>query len=378
MIKPNITTICIMFLFIISSNKNIKLITDNTILNFRSHHKKIGTKFFHFTALIGIYYGINNIVSKYNLNNYLNLYHCLVLLLSRKLFIVQSLLYNSIKFIPKTSFEKSFLIILVSYLITDLSHFIFNESTYSSSYKNKKNMTFIKQKFEHNFYLPSLILDSILSYEPKLIRGYASFPHSLEEEVENANKKFINKKIPKYYLNEINPVVDNIISSFLSNNKNLKSKRVINIDELYFTNNSMDNISESDYVVDNYHIDGFFPNIGINTYRLLITYQQSENDNSKTDFILENCKTKNTNYVIFDFNSQVHRAMLDKNSKTPRVLLKFHFITYNKNIPLFIVNNYIRLLEKFYIKMRKDKNVHRSISSIKTDLLRPVDMTYNL
>ena len=70
--------------------------------------------------------------------------------------------------------------------------------------------------------------------------------------------------------------------------------------------------------------------------------------------------------------------MLDKNSKTPRILLKFHFITYNKNIPLFIVKNYIRLLETLYKNMRTDKNVKRLTANIKTDLLRPVDLTYNL
>ena len=221
-------------------------------------------------------------------------------------------------------------LIISSYLLTDISHYIADEKTYSSKYKNDSKSNFIGNKIRHHLYLPLLIMDSIIFKNLPLYFNEIEIDNSLieyiEENNQNTNHRFTNKNIDFDY----NINVDNIIKLFLDKNKlDKKYIKLSEIDELYITN-CKKKPSSLEKVVDNYHIDGHIPNLfGLNTYRILILLQKDKNDKSKTCF--KSVKVPdNTNIIIFDYNGQIHKADLDNESDficKNRVLLKLHFIT---------------------------------------------------
>lgn len=120
------------------------------------------------------------------------------------------------------------------------------------------------------------------------------------------NRRFTNLEIDFNYKLD----VDGIIKSFIEDNKldyDYDYDKIKEIDELYITNSSFES-KNLDKIVDDFHIDGHIPNIfGIKTYRLLILLQKDKFDKSETVF--KNQKNNdNNNYIIFDYNTQVHKA----------------------------------------------------------------------
>ena len=143
---------------------------------------------------------------------------------------------------------------------------------------------------------------------------------------------------------------------------------------MYITNSNFES-KNLDKIVDDYHIDGHIPDMfGIRTYRLLILLQKDKNDKSET--IFKNQKQKNgTNYIIFDYNRQVHKANIIKDNKIRknRILLKIHFITYPKYIPQKYRDIYVKLLVSTNRLMRKTQNKNNNfyfLPKLKKEILK--------
>ena len=115
----------------------------------------------------------------------------------------------------KLSMFNTIILIILSYLITDLSHIIFNEPTYRSKYNG------IKKKLNHHLFLPLLILDSIFFKPCYFKSGEVEIDNELLEYTNNikVNKRFTNLELNFSY----NLDVDSSIRKFLEDN-NLNHK----------------------------------------------------------------------------------------------------------------------------------------------------------
>lgn len=360
---------------------------EEEVNNFRNSHTKLGVKLFHFIALCGLIYGFYLLIFEHLKIKIIILPLLIIYILSSslKLFVIFFIIsYILININYKLNIYNTIILIFVSYLLTDLSHIIFNEPTYRSKYNNEKEMNYILKKVKHHLYLPLLILDSVLFKPCYFKSGSVEINKDLIEYTNNinVNKKFTNKKINIDHDLDMDHglEIDNIIQSFLSeNNLNHKYEKIPEIDELYITNCKFKS-SNLDKVVDDYHIDGHIPNIfGIRTYRLLILLQKDKNDKSQTIF-KHYKQLKNTNYIIFDYNSQVHRADIAtdyKNISKNRVMFKIHFITYSPFIPNKCKEIYKKLLILTNRLMRKTQEKNKNyyfLPKLKKEILRPIEI----
>ena len=346
------------------------LLSREEIKNFRDSHTKNSVKLFHFIALCGFSYGYTLLYKDINYIVFPFYFYVCSPKLTFLFYIFSCLLKQ---FYIQVNIYKIISLIISSYLLTDISHIIFKEKTYRSKY-DKIDQDYILTKIKHHLYLPLLILDSIF-YKP----CYYSYG------TEKANQYLLNYgknvKVEKKFTNiSLNYDVDisHIIDKFLTeNNLNLNYEYVQEINELYITNGNYKS-SNLDKIVDKYHIDGHIPNIfGINTYRVLICLHKDENDPSKTifkDFIPD----ENTNYVIFDYNQQLHKANISNLNHDNRICIKLHFITYSKYISKFFVNFYKNTLIYTNKLMRKVQNNNNNnyyiLPDIKKELLRNLEI----
>lgn len=372
-------------------------ITKEDINGFNDSHKKKIIQLFHFIALCGFTYGYSLLIIDHLGSNYIPILFTIYILHSSikivaVYLIIALLLYNSIG--VKLNIYYTIFLIVVSYLLTDLSHYLFSEPTYSSKYKNKKNIDFMYMKFKHHLYLPLFILNSILFKPCYFSSGHVKINEKVLNNIDintiDVKKKFTNKKIDKelaeklYHNTNLDNDISKIIKSFLLEHRlNHNYERLDNMDELYITNPSFKAL-KIDKVVDDYHIDGHIPNIlGIKTYRLLILLQKDEKDKSRTLF-KHHIPSNNSNYIIFDYNGQVHRAYIPMNTLNnitkKRVLLKIHYITYPHYMSKKMVEMYKYMVIKTNRLMRQFQNKNKNnyftnvLHVLKRDLLKPIEI----
>lgn len=127
-------------------------------------------------------------------------------------------------------------------------------------------------------------------------------------------------------------------------------ENVNDMDEIYYSNpkNNYNKINlygaTSNYDV---HKDCIFNFNGIKFYRVLIGLS---NNNSNMITYFNNLKTghkiNSGDYIVFDFDKSTHQVIKDTEKKTPRILLKLHYIVcenckYNENYVKFIKQIYI-------------------------------------
>jgi hypothetical protein len=372
----------------------MNILSEEIISNFRSHHLNIGNILTHLIALGFIFLSLRNILKKIININYLYIFFILLYgYYSIKILIILIIFFYVCNFIPKVknikSFKINFGILILAYLTTNLSHFIFDESTYSSSYKNNSYEEWIKTKIIHNLFLPILIIDSLIFKKNNFDSGNININNisnvGINNTLKNNDKKIFNSYLKK---DDYNIYLDDVIKKFLKKNnlKNYNYKFVEDIDELYSTNSNISNMKELDKVVEKYHIDGHIPNwlSFIRTYRILILINKDKNDDSQTFFINQEYK-ENDNYWIFDYNGQVHKALLDKrkNKKEKRILIKKHFIIYPKNTYDFLIelykktliytNKYMRYMQNnFNIRCRYISIFIKILSNIRFEIMRPI------
>ena len=378
---------------------------------FRNNHTKSGTIWGHLIALIVFSFGYINLLYPTGSCVYIILlFLAIYLVVSIKLTIIYaiilSLLYSLVKFIESNNFKYSntstrvfisILIIAIGYLITDVSHLYFNEKTYSSTYKNKKNK--YNKKVIHHFLLPLLILDS--AFYKKTMFGCGKI--NIDNEAQSYLITYMNnlvadkkKDIINVYLKDsdinfdiINKIrIDEIISDFYKQNnldhQKIKHSLTEDIDELYSTNKKYLS-NKTSKSVEEYHIDGHIPNIffGIKTFRILILIDKDTNDNSYTNFFEQNkC---DGNYWVFDYNRQVHKGVLDTNPSITkdRILLKKHFIIYPAETNPKILEKYTNFLITSNKNMRKLQNkkysnivskIYIAQSKLKNKLMEPLSI----
>lgn len=131
-------------------------------------------------------------------------------------------------------------------------------------------------------------------------------------------------------------------NSLCDGNPNCKIVDVSEMNELYysnFTSTSNTTASKNYYGAtgnivihkDCHHICSF-PNVAL--YRILIGLSDNDNDNIITKFTHFDVghKINKNDYVLFDFARTTHQVVkLDPNIKTPRILLKMHFIVFEND-----------------------------------------------
>ena len=112
-------------------------------------------------------------------------------------------------------------------------------------------------------------------------------------------------------------------------------KNVAEIDELYYSNppKSLKNINLYG-AISNYdiHRDSIFNFDGIKMYRVLIGLTDG-NKTITTYFnkFNEGKKINKNDYIVFDFDNTTHQVIKENEEKTPRILLKLHFIVSNNS-----------------------------------------------
>ena len=82
---------------------------------------------------------------------------------------------------------------------------------------------------------------------------------------------------------------------------------------------------------------------------------------------------------FFDYNRQLHKGVLsnNKNIKNKRILLKIHFILYDKNKPKYLINLYKKILTMGNYSSRNIQSSKYNIiktSYIKNFILKPLNI----
>jgi len=128
-------------------------------------------------------------------------------------------------------------------------------------------------------------------------------------------------------------------------------ERVIEMNELYYSNPSPDFEKRNLYgVAANLipHRDCILFNFrGIHLYRVIIGLTEGNHD-TITHFINHNLEHKinRGDYMIFDFDRTLHQVKKENKNKTPRILLKLHFIVCDLDN---CSKEYIYFVKCFYV-----------------------------
>lgn len=261
----------------------------------------------------------------------------------------------------KISFEPNgvqcILIATLAIVLTECFHVISGEATYRSTYANVTTGKWLSKMIAHNLLLVPLIIDACID-RPLWSSHHISLKDDTVKPIleladrAKTSKRFTN--IPYHAQQDID--ISSVVKLHAGNNALFRY--VPSMDEIYISDpsypaNGLATNSEA------FHIDGHVPNLwGCRTYRVLISISDPSWDKSKTDFLLERNRQHGDNVLIFDYNAEVHRALLDHGNHpvavdaTKRVLLKRHVITFPRWMPSWYVDVYTWVIEWIHHRMR--------------------------
>lgn len=243
--------------------------------------------------------------------------------------------------------------IFYGFILQELCHWFTNEKTFSSSYYDSLNISFLKKYILQSLYLIPLLIDTtICSKFNKVFINNNNISHTkleseLDDDIDKIND-WVLKQNPSHdftthwwYVK-----LDDIKHSFqrISKSKNIFNslhtifdlnmyniERIESMDEIYVS--SFNEKFNSDKVFFSHHIDGpmgIFP--GIKVYRSIVAV--TENEYISTNFPMHNqdyCLSKG-DFLGFDYNRDIHYIYKNNENKVPeyRVVLKIHYLIYPK------------------------------------------------
>jgi hypothetical protein len=214
--------------------------------------------------------------------------------------------------------------------------------------------------------------------------GIGKLPENLENILDNISKEY-NNLIPNknastyhtWYCNMPPSIKENVKRiqqddfwhNLCDGNTNCRIFNTNEVDELYYSNPSNDLDKINLYgTVSNYgiHQDGIYNFIGIKYYRVIIGLTNG-NDNIITYFTKFKVgkKINKGDYIVFDFDKSTHQVIKDSEKRTPRILLKLHFIVcenaeYSQQYIEFIKQLYLyyEFITRYIVKIGTDPKTY--------------------
>jgi hypothetical protein len=195
--------------------------------------------------------------------------------------------------------------------------------------------------------------------------GIGKLPNELQTVLDDISTEYYNmipdknvsthhiwyKDMPSHIKTKVQAIQKNEFWNKLCDGSNKCIKNSANeMDELYYSNpkHNLNKINlygaTSNYDI---HKDCFFSFNGIRFYRILIGLTDG-NDNVTTYFNHFDAghKLNSGDYIVFDFDKSTHQVIKGNEKKTPRILLKLHYIVCEE---CSYTKDYVAAIKQMYL-----------------------------